>query len=225
MIDKASRWLTVLTWIATVLFVVGCSDDTCKPCDEVPPSVFLLHTSPENLLHNLILAYEERNLSRCDSLFARDYRFRFTPHDQERPGFPDSLSWMDEHEIHLQLLDRELTPTLRLDFEIGEIALDQDRLLSGDSLWTTIVTEVDLYIFGARPNRYSTLEWYGFEGDHQQFWFRKESEMDPSTNERVWSIVEWADLGWPGTLPGNHALPPPTPLSWGQIKMKYLSRH
>ncbi|MCK4305372.1 MAG: hypothetical protein KAY24_14130 [Candidatus Eisenbacteria sp.] len=189
----------------------------------LPAPLFLPRTSPENLIANLRVAYDEWDLAEYDSLFAADFIFFLMPDDQHiAEHFDREL----EIAIHGNLFDTEFVQTLILMFETvtGEdITLDEARSTPQDSLWTAVMTNVDLLVFGVTPGHpYEHPMGYEMEDGQEQFWFRKNAWTDPGSGEQVWTIVEWREIYTGGTRLGQAlSVPPAGPSSWGVIKALY----
>lgn len=180
---------------------------------------FVHRTSPANLLLNLKAAYRYRNNAALDSLFAEDYTFIY---NDER-GVPDSLSRQDERVIHEWMFDEEWVYTLRVDFNIGDVAIDDERSTPQEELWTALVTNTDLYLFGRCPTYPDEPpQSYEMQDGREQFWFRENTWTDPGAGAPIWTIVEWQDLG----AGQRHGFGPSTytaqSCTWGLIKRIFL---
>jgi hypothetical protein len=160
-------------------------------------SKFKPRTSPENLLYNLRMAYDERDLSEYDSLLASDFTFFLSPDDIH---IAERFNRFEEIEAHQNLFDADLVQQLRLTFDdvtSADVSLDPAKTSVQDSLWTTTLTNVDLYLFGKTPNEHPDEPpgAYQMDDGQEQFWFRRNSWKNPQTGDYIWTIVEWQELG------------------------------
>jgi hypothetical protein len=145
---------------------------------------FLLRTSPENVLENLKRCYKQREVAEYESLLAQDFTFQPSEEDDE---IPDQWGRNQEIAIHTNMFDAELVQTLSLGFDVGVRVFD-----TTDQLWTIMVTNVDLNLFGMTPHLQTPKEYSVVDGTCR-FWFRQESWNAPGTSEKTWSIVKWED--------------------------------
>jgi hypothetical protein len=212
MLMASHRLLVLMAALAACLLVpLGCSDKSVCPCKESSP--FLARTSPENVLENLKLCYGHRAVAEYESLLAQDFAFEPSEGDYE---LPDQWGRNQEVAIHRNMFDAELVQTLSLGFDVGERVFD-----STAQLWTIMVTNVDLNLFGMTPHLQTPKEYSVVDGT-SRFWFRRNSWNAPGTQEKTWTIVKWEDepidlLSRPRPLPAatNNT-------SWGTIKAIFM---
>ena len=194
------RLIQVLTSSLCVFVLaglVGCPFSTDpSETDPVPvPPKFLSRTSPKNLLENLKASYEERDIAEYDSLLARDFTFFLSPDDQH---IEERFDRQQEIGVHENMFDGELVQDLRLTFDPvheSNIVLDEEKSTPDDTWYTTVITNVDLYLFGATPGHPDEpAQGYQMENGQEQFWFRKTGWTD-AEGDSIWTIVEWEEIG------------------------------
>jgi hypothetical protein len=154
-------------------------------------SPFLPRTSARNLLRNLATAYAERDSVAYDSLLARDFRSFFSEDDQE---IGEGWTLEDEHDAHARMFGSEDVLTLTLSFNLGAVELDEERTTVDDSLYASIISSVNLLLYGRTPAFPDEVAEYQVLGAREKFWFRKNGWTDPANGLPVWSIVEWMAL-------------------------------
>ena len=172
---------------------------------------FLPRTSPENLLRNLKLAYEKRNVAEYESLLAVDFTFVLSVEDAGQPGMPSQWGRNTEIAVHWHMLDTDLVTYLALDFVVGGRVFDDIA-----QLWTVTITHVDLELTGMTPD-HPISKSYSVRNGTSKFWFRQNDWTAPGTSDRTWSIVKWEDSplysrGAPGAA---------EPANWGTVKSVY----
>ena len=180
------------------------------------PPTYLSRGAPENLLENLKIAYEKRDAPAFWAQLAEDYEFIFSDIDQQDPDVPaDPLDRSTEVGVHERMFDGDLVSILNLEFEFAPAALEADLGLSTptDTLWTLLVTNVDLLLYGATPQHPNEPEALELEDGVAQFWFRKSDQLDPYSGELAWEIVRCKEhnFGGGGGKPTNGD-------TWGSIK-------
>ncbi len=207
----AVRLSVLIAILCMAILLASCSGERpTYPWVEPTPG-FRPRTSVQNLLHNLHMAYDERNLTAFDSLLAEDYRFFFAKEDQD---IADSLTAAQEHEIHTHMFGLDYVAKLVLSFDIGQVTRDTLEWLPEDDVWTMTITNVDLYVFGRTPRfPEDELKAYEMEDGRQRFWFRRNPWTDPATGDRIWTIVRWRELER-----GKTSAAAPDESTWGQVK-------
>jgi len=216
---RISQSLCLLGLFCLPVALLTCGDDSTKPSDT--PSPFLSRTSPENLLHNLLEAYEHRSVAEYESLLARNFTFILSGEDPDRPGVPGE--WERESEIRLHdCMFAASTELLHLDFAPGTCAWD-----SAAAAWAILATKVDLHLYGVIPGRESDgPQLFVIENTWSRFWFAETGPatgdlagwLAPGTNDPVWKIIKWKDN--PIAKEGGDK--PDVPASWGWLKGFYL---
>ncbi len=212
----AARKHLLLALLGALVIVGACSDDPSKPggTSQVPPD-FLLRTSPENLVHNLVLAYNERSAAEFESLLADDFTFVLSEEDQENPGMPDGWPRDTEVAIHQSMFDTSYVQALTLRLTSGPLQWDPER-----GMYTMIVEVVDFYLHGATPRHPDDPKEYRVMHAQEQLWFRREGWTAPATDDSVWTVAKWTELyASKAQLPLDTT--PVEAQSWGSVKYLY----
>ncbi|MCK4305499.1 MAG: hypothetical protein KAY24_14780 [Candidatus Eisenbacteria sp.] len=193
------RLIQVLTSSLCVFVLaglVGCpfSTDTRKTDPEPFKPTFLPRTSPKNLLENLKVAYDERDITEYDSLLAGDFTFILSPDDQ---NIAECFDRQQEIGVHENMFDGELVQTLRLTFDRvmeSNIVFDEVKSTLEDPWYTTVIMNVDLFLFGVTPSHPDEpAQGYEMDNGQEQFWFRKNGWTD-TEGDSIWTIVEWQEI-------------------------------
>lgn len=187
------KHLRPLAWIFVLLaplLLWGCPFSTERDGDGgtvEPPEEYKARTSPENLLHNLRVAYKQKDYEKYVELFAEDFTFVFNPLDAQNDSLdiPDSWGLEQEKEAHRKLfsapdiediiLEWRPDPQLPPDFEnadtkiiVRNITLEvTQRLPSGEPLFLQVAGDA----------------W---------FHFRKGDETT-AEGDTIWEVVWWED--------------------------------
>lgn len=206
------RVLMTVLFVALLVPLVGCPFSTKPGGGEKPDPLptFKPRTHPDSLLQNLMLAYELRVPAEFESLLARDFVFQFSDIDVQDPDVPsDDLAREDEVGIHQRMFDATLVQNLTLSFEYAISSLEVDELLSSpqDTLWTLLLTNVDLLLYGGTPQHPDEPESYELEDGVEQFWFRKNS-WTHTNGDPIWTIVRWKEHNFGGGGGGKRGAEP-----------------
>lgn len=192
------RFVRGIVAMGIALSLSGClfSPDKDPPkTDE--PVVFLPQTSPENVLENLITAYEQQNYDEYVKLFDETFFFAFDPVDVEKSGGDIPIEWGKDDDIRStrNMFDEPLVEKVTLDFVIDdpEPATSADEQRHTFPLGTMKVTasEVELQVDTRDPEGGENII-YEVSGDQAIFF------LYPHPTEKVdglakWYIVEWRD--------------------------------
>jgi hypothetical protein len=175
-----------------------------------PPPTFLPRTSPQNLLHNLKLAYKHRDIAEYESLLANpDFTFVLSPEDQQKPYLPDDWGRDPEILIHSRMFDAEMVQQLTLDFVVGDVVWDATQ-----GMYTVMISNVYLYLYGSTPGHPTEVKEYRVSDSRSKLWFRKNPWTTGASHDSVWTIVRWED-----EPADTRALKgPPEHLTWGSTK-------
>jgi len=202
------------TAVCVVAAVAGCGHDHRVITDEElpPPPISLPRTSPANLLHNLKLAYERRNLAEYDSLLAEDFIFILSEEDQQKPDMPDLWRHDTEVQIHTRMFDTEYVQVLTLAYEIGDSTWDAE-----EGKYAVVIQRVNLYLYGSTPGHPTDVKEYRISDSRSRFWFRRNGWLWPGTQDSVWTIVMWQD----NPVRSREASAASSPATWGMLKAIY----
>jgi len=185
LLRTAARGLGLLA----TLTLVGCpfspsQDDGGPP----PPPPFLLRTTSQNLLYNLKQAYKLRNAAEYESLLARDFTFVLSAEDAAKPDMPDQWGRDPEIQIHQRMFDADMVQQLTLEFVVEDLVWDPT-----DNMYTTIISNVNLYLYGSTPSHPNDPKEYRVANSRAKFWFRKNGWTAPGNPDSIWTVVKWED--------------------------------
>ena len=82
-----------LAVLAVALLLSGCGDD--NGAGFKPELVMLPPSSPDNVLNNMVVCYNERDIDQLTEVLDEDFTFRFTQHDMQHYDemLPDGGIW------------------------------------------------------------------------------------------------------------------------------------
>lgn len=194
------------------VFVAGCS--TPGPGPELPPPPeFRDRTSPENVIYNLELAYEEMNAEEYLDCLSVDFTFYPCQSDVQNPELEIPAEWYktDERAMHENMFG-DGSDVESISLTLTEIDVQCDEGIPGDPLDDTCVYTEDVDL---RVNLYGGLTYLTTK--HSQFWMRVDTDQQGSGGELFWEIYLWYELD-EGRWPGDRE-----DASWGRIKAIYRS--
>jgi len=213
------RFTVAVPVLLAAIAAAGCAD---KVTDSRGRMSYLPRTSPENVAHDLVAAYQNRDPEAYADLLAPEFRFYFqpsaAPQDLGRPY------WVhDEDSTHTDILFR--TPQVNsiwITLTYGP-AFVPPELDMGAAGWMKIHAEAHLEVDDVNGVTYVV------DGDFQDFYFRKGLLQNAGEDTASWYLVEWHDIESPG---GNGAGAPTAgpagvepaavrKTSWGSIKAQY----
>ena len=194
------------------VFVGGCSSPPAPP-EFSPGPEFRDRTSPENVMYNLELAYEEMNAEEYLDCLSVDFIFYPDENDVQNPDLEIPAEWYktDEADLHENMFgdgsDVESISLILTEIDVQyEEGNPQDPL---DDIY--VYTEgVDL-----RVNLYGGLTYLATE--NSEFWMRVDTDQQGSGGELFWEIYRWYELG------GRRGSGDREDVTWGAIKAVYRS--
>jgi len=173
--------------VAAVLLVLGScgEEDALGPGTELLRPTYLSPDRPENVIANLVLAYQHRDIEAYERLLAPEFVFRFQPGDVAEIG---RASWGRDEDIRAtrrlfasdKVCGIEITLTWDPAVPAREPGLEHTMLVRV----TAMVLEVTEC--GGIAHR--------VDNDYQYFYLRREDGEEPTG----WMIVEWRDVPGPG---------------------------
>ncbi len=198
--------------ILTTCLLAGCSS-WAGP--EFPPSSdihYFARTSPDSVVANLRLAYENRSLTHYLDCLAED--FTFYPSEgtlAENDWIPESWGKTEEHQIHSGMFAsygfvHDIVLGLLLEGEPVEIPGPN----AGDPSTYEYTFAVDL-----RVNCQDSLQYVATAPS--LFVLQIDPDEVSATEEPLWEIVLWFDIDENGSC-GR----PVMPTSWGELKAIFL---
>jgi hypothetical protein len=210
--------LAVLIAVLLGTLAIGC---THKVTDSGGSPHYLPRTSPENVVQNLVTAYENRDTEAYADLLAPEFRFYFQERDVPRDL--DRDYWIrSEDSGHTGSLfgAREVRDiTVHLDYGPATDPTELDKPPGTKKIHLTARVEVD--------DRYGTA--YLADGDFEDLFFRKGLLQNAGEDTTLWYLFEWRDIRNPsrnGAAPGDAGETAGTPapvqsITWGLIKQLY----
>jgi hypothetical protein len=196
------------------ILVGGCS--TAGPGPDIPAGPeFRDRTSPENVVYNMELAYEEMDLEEYLDCLSEDFEFFPTEDDVNDPnqGIPPVWWKTDEAALHENMFAGDSdVESISLTLTIASIEYDQG--IPDDPLDNTCVCVVDVDL------RIDLIGGNGFLATSPSE-FRMRIDIDqpnpvPDPNDVLWwEICHWYDLGSPGRGDASEQS------SWGGIKAMF----
>ncbi len=204
--------------VVLVIFLsllAGCSDEAKRdPFIEGPGlDPYLKPTSISNVLYNLKVSYNMKDLAKYRECFADGYVYVFDPRDVGgEHNIPESWGTVDEilsasHLFQSQPnVDGYRCGSISLSFMVGA-----EQFSSIDANWRMVtLSQVQLYVEARHKDNGDQLI-YEVINDRADFHFVRTDEVEPVTGERIWKIVYWVDKP-------NGAKAATRNATWGQIK-------
>lgn len=203
----------------------GCGDDDKGTAPEI--EIYKPQTSVENVLDNLVEAYERREMLEYEKLFdPMNFHFVFSVQDtEENPDLPEEYDFLDDQASTKSMFEDEDVESITVDYQIGAPVLATEGDLGSHDFpaGTMKVTVSEVYLtVEARTEGSGESTFYEVEGDQAIFF------LHPHPTKRVnglpvWYVVEWRDVTIGRvTLSefGNTDMMTIT-TSWGTIKNNY----
>lgn len=184
---RAFAWVFVLL---APLLLWGCPFDTTRDEEPDPPpplEEFKERISPENLLHNLRVAYQQKEFEEYILVFSQDFTFVFDPRDANNDSLdiPESWGLEQEQDAHRRLFDAPDIEEIKLDWTPGA-QLQPDRANADVKI---IIRNIFLEVDQRLPD--SNILHLQVRGD-AWFHFRK-SDVTTAEGDTIWEIVWWED--------------------------------
>jgi hypothetical protein len=183
--------LLLAVGLVVIAGLSGCSEKYIPPPPPPPPDSFLSRTSPENLLWNLRVAYEQRNFEEYVLLLSQDFTFIFLPEHagNDSLDIPDSWGLEQEWDSHRNFFRAPDVEDIKLDWTPGP-RLPPDRANAD----TKIIVE-DAFLEVDQRLENGDILHIQVRGD-AWFHFRK-SDVTTAEGDTIWEIVWWEDkAGW-----------------------------
>jgi hypothetical protein len=200
------------------VLVGGCSTTSSGPDIPVDPQ-FRDRTSPENVLYNLELGYEEMNLEEYLDCLSEDFEFFPCQDDVNDPDLDIPAVWwkIHEQEMHENMFaDSSDVESITLTLTVASIVYDDGD--PGDPLDNTCVCVVDVDL---RVNLYGALTYLATAPSlfHMRIDIDQPNPIPDPDDVLWWEINHWFDLG--GSKRGAEA-GRTEESSWGRIKYCFL---
>ncbi len=182
-------------FLVVILGLTGCPFSTDPVETPPPPPKFKPRTSPENLIFNLKMAYQEREVDPYDSLLSSSFKFYLAEEDQH---ITDFFTRNEEIEIHDHMFNADLVTALQLTFDMiqtSDVVFDPEKSSDEIDLYTATVTNITLSLTGWTPQQDpgDPIQTYQMVGGASQFWFRQ-MDWKHENGDPIWKIDEWLEL-------------------------------
>ena len=197
------------------VLVGGCSSP--GPGPELPAGPeFRDRTSPDNVMYNLELSYEEMNLEEYLDCLSLDFQFFPDERDVQNSDFELPTSWYktDEQTMHESMFaDESDVESISVTLTTTDIDLDTgaDPQDPADDIYIYVV-DVDLRVNlrGANLTYLATAP--------SRFLMRVDADQQGPGGVHLWEIYMWYDLGDQDRGGGDDTA---RDTSWGIIKFLY----
>jgi len=205
--------------VITICIVAALAAWSCDP-DKTTPSAPADPTPPmtqDDVLHNLELAYNDRNIAEFEKLLDENFEFYFSRYDFNSGMVPfESWGRLDELNTNQRLLDpdnpdpnRVISIFLELDYVPGDWDPEPPDSVHAGETWYTKAATYRLVIKTADSWEYRAL-------DLEALFKIREDDGGR------WRIVEWHDDHSSGRLLGLGPVIQET--TWGATKSQYYRR-
>jgi hypothetical protein len=179
-----------------VVLATGCifSPDKKKVIEPPGPDNYLPMSTISNVIHNLKQAYIDRNFDEYAKLFTDDFQFYFDPNDD---GVPDSWALGDELNVHRNMfggqpnLEGNYVTGIELAFLEGEPDVDPQFA----DYKRVVLSTVDLRVDTRNEVNGDVTLYLTPAGSQAHLYFFQTEEIDPETEQPIWKIAAWKDLG------------------------------
>lgn len=201
--------------LVLAMLALACDDPTYQ--DVIPPPQYQPLTTRTAVLHNLELAYNQRNIARLDELLDESFTF-FPSASDVNSGLPPQWDRATELSASAHLFSSSKQPSdpwplctnIQLDLLI-EASLQWVELPVTGETWYTTTTFYDFQIEVEPDTRFMPVS-----GAKSQFTVRNAGTDDAPQ----WRLVEWHDLG-SGNLAAARASAGTEETTWGKVKSLY----
>jgi hypothetical protein len=167
---------------AAALALTGCP---FKPPDEEPPKQPVEMTSPANVLKNVEIAYNQRNIDLYKKTLSTNFVFYFDPRDigkspPGRPGYkiPESWSYTTDWQATYNMFNKAYSINLSIPTgRVGEPEPEENEY-QADNISISLVVMID--------------ELNGYAADEGYCNFKFEKYQNEQSEDR-WRLIAWWD--------------------------------
>ena len=194
--------------ILAAFLLAGCSTST-GPVDMPVPGVhYFARTSPDSVVANLRLAYENQHLTRYMECLAEDFTFYPSPQTvEEYEWIPESWGKIDEHRIHTNMFGGSgFARGIILDLLQQGEATPILGPTPGDTIGYEYTLGVDLRVDCQDSITYVATA-------PSLFLLRVDPDEVGGGGEPLWEILDWYDID-----EDSSCVRPVLPTSWGELK-------
>jgi len=198
--------------ILTAFLLAGCSTSTGPVDMPVPDVHYFARTSPDSVVANLRLAYENQHLSRYLECLAEDFTFYPSPRTvEEYEWVPESWDKLDEYRIHQNMFGgSSFVRGIILELLQEGEAVEIPGPLPGDPVQYEYRFDVDLRVDCQDSIMYVATA-------PSLFLLRIDPDEVGDLGESLWEIIDWYDMDDDASC-----VRPVLPTSWGELKAMYL---
>ena len=183
----------ILLLVLCLLAAVGLALPGCFSRSTSPETTGLVYTSdlaePGNLLQNLIIAYNEREIAPYESLFAPDFTFHFAP-GPEADEYPGGMTREEDLRCTRNMFASERVTDIHLDMEWGDPV---EVLWKNEPAVRISLLDMELRVTTLTGILQTT-------GHRQDFYFRM-GESGRGEEPGRYYIVGWVDHGAARAVP------------------------
>jgi hypothetical protein len=224
MTQVSIRRLAVLALAALfVSSLAGCwnpfAPDSGKPKPR-PVADYRLRTSPENVIHNMQLAYIYMDAGQYLDCLSED--FIFYPSEEDVGGDVPELWYKDtERNVHESMFSDSPPGHPELAVESIQLTLtlaNSDTIQGSEPGELNWIFEENVILY---VNLYSGVTYYA--NAPSEYWFRKDQDQVGPNGEELWEVYEWHDLLPPPSRPVVSSNPGVEPVTFTELKEKYLN--
>jgi len=213
--DMKRKLLLAGTLLLAAAVTLGCSSKSDNPAGPDAP-VYLLRTSPGNVIANVEVAYEEMDVEEYLDCLSLDFIFYPAPEDTLDPwnGIPPMWYKTDEAAMHETMFgDSSGVQSISLTLTLVDTVFHQgDPSDLNDNIWI-YTCDVDLRVTVPGPLMYMA-------STPSQFHMRVDTDQAGPFGQPLWEIYKWYDLGDSGAACDS----PREDYSWGRVKAIFWER-
>ncbi len=171
-------------------------------------------TVPENVIHNIQLAYVDMNATEYLDCLSEDFEFYPTEEDVQNPDIQIPPVWYktDEQNMHNNMFD-DSSDVNSITLTLTTTSIVYDYGLPGDETDDTCICDVEVDL---RVNLVVGLTYLATSPS--RFYMRIDQDQLGPGGVYLWEICEWFDLGETGRGIADAAVEDAT---WGSVKAMY----
>lgn len=222
-----SRLLAV-PFVAFLLFACSDDDDPATPTECPANGPFVCQTSPDNVLHNLRVAYGSRSIGEYTKIFTEDFLFvADSVSVEENPDIPPSLDVESELQSARNLFSSDVVEQVTLSFDAATpVAAEESDELSRPfppgtvKVIATVSLAVEIRDLTGGENNVFCVD------DDIATFFLYPHPTQTLDGSPVWYLFEWRDRFVPSAETCNGSrmrLFPTIEVTWTTVKDAFLS--
>lgn len=180
----------ILLCVFVTVFVVACSDDE-DVFTPKPDSPFKNLTARDDVLHNLELAYNQRNIIQFNRLLDHEFIFYFSQAAHGSGSIPNSWGRLEEISVTTNMFNPNLRGRMRvvnIDLQLTKIEDDWTEIPQVDEdSWYSMEVVYSITVQTASGVDYTA------EDLRAEFTVREAAPMGET--EKIWRVIRWRDIG------------------------------